>query len=394
MTTGTTTGTDIPTRMARLSDLALSVSMKGPDKTTISFSNPRVHSGLGVAEIKELAEDLEERGQLTPFLVRPVIVEGKTILVVTDGQRRYRAREHLKKNGKLANDEVPVRETHAPEEFTPEIAAAMLDDALAVGSKREALSSYELVHAAVQLRAADKTNEQIGKTIGRSGSWVSRFLAAYTSAAPEVVTKWRSGQITDEQFKDVAKTPKAQQTELLTQVIELRETGDRSAVAEARHTAKLAAPAPALREAKSSNGANGTKGDIKATTVPPVKAKGDAKATTAAPPKPAKPSPARLAEFVELRRQQPSREPYIRGLHDMAAFAMGEIGEDSFAPIYRAYVKALERTASKPKAGAAVKAATAGDKPKGAEAKAKPPKKKHGDKAKAVAKGKPKKRGK
>jgi ParB/RepB/Spo0J family partition protein len=365
----------------RFGDLKLQLVITGPKGETIaSFTNPREHTGLEKAAIQELAEDIATRGVQAPLRVRRVIVEGKVHTVIMDGQRRYLALKLLDKKGDTI---VPVYDEESePQEFTTEVAAQMLDDALAIGTHRRELSSYELVQSAVRLRSSgSRTNEQIGGSIGKSGSWVSRMLTAIGKAEPDVVSAWRTGKITDEQFKDLAATEKAQQAPTLTNVVEMRASGDREAIAEARQAAKMNTPAPQpkakAKAAKQAELAITARNDGK-----------KAKAVAPSPPKPAKPSPARIAEFVELRTTRPSREPYIRGLLDMAAFVVGEITDDDFSPAFRAYQKAVAKaaTVTAPPAKKSSK-----EEPKGDKAKAKAPAKKKGDKAKATTKGKPKK---
>jgi ParB-like chromosome segregation protein Spo0J len=363
----------------KIGDLCIGLSpVDGSGTVIASYQNPRRTSGLDAADIKELADNIAEYGLQTPLKVRWVLVDGQTRVVVEDGQRRYRALQHLARQNLLADDEVSVIGDPTPVPFTPAIAADMLTNALSSVSTREALSSYELVLAGVQLRAGGRSNEQIGKIIRRSPSWVSRMLGAYTKASPEVISAWRDGKIPDEQFRDIVSTGKVEaQEKVLMEVVETRASGGRAAAAEARQAAKLAGPAPTPRaeraaakaaeaeakaEAKAAKAAEGGKNGTSHKPTPmPVPA------VRIAPEKKPRPGMARIEEFALLRAVN-KREPYLRGLFDMAAFVIGEITEADFLPIFRTFVKTLEKASAK---GGGVPA-----KPARKEPKAKPPKRK------------------
>lgn len=387
----------------KLHKLELSLSIPGDDgKVVAEFVNPRTHSALSPDEINELAADIKERGLEVPLSVRRVTVppgpgrdgyEGEHWIVI-DGQRRLMALKTLFTEDKLASDDIPVTVKGEQDavEFTSEAAATLLSDALAVGTKRAALSSFELAMAGLRLRGADIKPPAIANALGRSTTWVSRILGACKTASPEVLEAWREGKLTDEKFKDLAAGAKTKQAEVLREVLELEATGDKSA---ARAIAKVNAPPP--RAAKAAEKAS--RGEEKVTSLgkkyeadldgsgasggksgganlgssggkTPI---GGASVATVWKPekeKPLrlKPSPARIHEFVELRKHEPSSDPYVRGLLDGIAFAAGEIGEDAFAKAYKTWFAAVAKKGIKTSSGKGI--ATS---PKGKAAKAKKP---------------------
>lgn len=219
--------------------------------------NPRTLTGLAAPEIDELAQDITKRSLQAPGdddvvnvmagIRDPLDVvlisapAGKTVRLVIDGQRRCLAVDRAK----LGDDAlVPViyREP-TPVQWTQELADKYLADVLGVVGLRRDLSGYELSEAALRLEGTKdpdtheiRTNIQIAEIIRRSSSWVSKILTARRAASPALLTRWRSGAITEEQFRDLATSTKApQQSKEADKIVAARESGDKSA---ARRVAK------------------------------------------------------------------------------------------------------------------------------------------------------------
>ena len=112
------------------------------------------------AEIKELAESIDKKGLLQPILAKE-FEDGQIIIV--SGERRFKAYEQLKR------DTIPAWFTTGdPEEL-----------ALVENLVREDLSAMETAEALNKLadRFGLKTNEDIGKVIGKAPSTVSEILS-------------------------------------------------------------------------------------------------------------------------------------------------------------------------------------------------------------------------
>lgn len=390
----------LQTQTVKLHKLELSLSIPGDDgKVLAEFINPRTHSALSPDEINELAANIKDRGLEVPLSVRRVTVppgpgregyEGEHWVVI-DGQRRLLALKTLFTEDKLASDDIPVVVKDGDVgavEFTPSAAAVLLKDSLAISTQRGGLSSYELAQAGLRLKAADTKPPEIAAAIGRSPTWVSRILGACKSASPEVLDAWRQGKLTDEKFKDLAAAAKSKQAEVLHEVLELEATGDKSA---ARAIAKVNAPAPratkaaekaARGEAKvtalgkkyeaslDGSGASGGKSGGANLGMGGGKTPGGsgvaAKEWKPEKEKPLriKPSPARIQEFVELRKNEPSSDQYVRGLLDGIAFAAGEISEDTFAKAYKTWFAAVAKRGIKTSAAKGVVTTPKGKAPK------------------------------
>jgi hypothetical protein len=200
------------------------------------WTNPRTVTGLSDDEIAELGTDIKGRGIQVPLSVQKIWAKsegGEIINLVLDGQRRY-----LGARGVLPKDhEVPVTDrTAQPILLTPETADELMLDMLAVATKREGLSSVELSEIAERLRNRGRKLSDIAKAIGKNEGWISKILKARSLATPKLLLRWRKGELTDEQFKDLAevKDKETQETKV-DEVIKARQSGDK---AEARTIAK------------------------------------------------------------------------------------------------------------------------------------------------------------
>ncbi len=371
------------TSTVKISALEFSLTAFKDGKAVAQYSNPRVHSSLSDQDIKELADDIALAGLRSPITVRRVTTDnadglGGDHVLVLDGQRRVLA---LRMLGQV--EEVPVvwaNDTADGSPFTAAVATECLEDALRIGIKRAGLSSYELCRSGVELAGNDLSHDQIGQVIGRSRSWVSRMLGAYGKATQPVLDAWRENKITDEIFKDLAASPKVKQPDALEAILGQRASGDRDAISEARHTAKLNAPAPkavAAKEArkgkvelvnpvfdsddKDDKPPAGTAsagyqrgGKIGGAQLAHPLGGGKSPGLAPAAPKPSRPGQARLAEYAELRRAKPSRDAYVRGALDMAAFATGEIDDAGFSKPFKTYIKVVGTSSIKATPPAAV----------------------------------------
>lgn len=216
------------------------------------WKNPRLFTGLDDADIQALASDIQGRstssdeglfaGINEPLLV--VQIKGKnTELLVLDGQRRYLATQVAfpqKNDGVL----VPVVDREPePVEWSQALAQRYLREVLKVVTLRQGLSAFELSESAVRLRASNDEDTgnvmslvKIAGIIGRSESWVSKIVGARAVASPKLLDRWRKGEISEEQFRDLATGTKgAEQDQAADKVAEARAGGDKAG---ARQSAK------------------------------------------------------------------------------------------------------------------------------------------------------------
>lgn len=213
--------------------------------------NPRQFTGLDEISIQALADDIRAKtistpngmfaGVAEPFKVVQIRQNEEIVQLILDGQRRYRACETIE----MGDDTlIPVIDREPePVDWTKDLADKYLAEVLtAVGTRRD-LSSFELAQAAERLRGTkdpdtnrELTLQQIALCVGRSESWVSKILAAMRSASAKLRNKWAQGEITDEQFKDLAaqKDPE-RQDQAAEEAVKARETGNK---ADARALAK------------------------------------------------------------------------------------------------------------------------------------------------------------
>lgn len=323
----------VATRFVPLRELALDHK---------NWTNPRSITGLEDEKLAELGADLKARGIQVPLNVQKVIGKnGSFVNLVLDGQRRV-----LAANEYLSPDtEIPVSDrTVEAIDLTPEVADALMLDMLALGAKREGLSSYELSEVASRLRDRGKTLAQIGNAIGKDESWVSKFLSARKTADPKLMIRWRKGEITDEQFKDLAaiKDP-SKQVAAATEVVKAREDGDST---EARLRAKeLAAQFKNEDKPKAVNGHNGVKPVV---GTPPRVVRGpqaemfDDKPATKIVVKPAV-----LTDILEMAEKRAPTSDYVKGIVDFAKVMTGEL---LLNDLNRAWHQYVERVDGKKKA--------------------------------------------
>lgn len=300
------------------------------------FLNPRTLTGLDDKEIAALGEDIKERDLQVPPKVQQIKWNNLIIDLVIDGQRRVKgALTVWPKNRKI---EVSDR-TAEPLEMTRELADELMLDALAIGQKREGLSSFELSEVAESMRSRENvTLDDISKAIGKSPSWISKMLKARATASPKLLGSWRSKKISDEMFKDLASVSPVEQTAGIETALATRETGDK---AEARTQAKELAA-----KAKSKD-----KDKTKATNGHTPVVSGEQTHMWEKPPavkeKKTGPAKAMLEDLSKLAEERPPTHDYAKGVLEGVQWTLGHLEEIELGKPWRAY---LDRLAGKPKA--------------------------------------------
>jgi hypothetical protein len=344
-----------------------------------NWKNPREFTGLSDKELDELAADIKAvrtqstdkekpSGIIDPPKVVKVKSNGSFINLAIDGQRRLLAGSRvLPKNTPI---EVIDLEDE-PIDLTPEKADELTLKALRMFN-REPLSSYELSTVAESMRTRDRPLRDISDAIHKSESWVSRMLKARSTASPKLMLAWRKGEITDEQFKDLAaQRDKEAQDKDTEEVVTARKSGDvteaRSKTKELVETAKqkkarakaekLAAKQAAkdakARELADKKAAKEAKkaGKGKSVTadagthpdVDPERANLKALAKGWTPPvekpkKPQGPSRAALEEIVALADKRPPTHDIVKGVILGVRYGLGLLEQHEFGKAWSAWV--------------------------------------------------------
>lgn len=299
--------------------------------------NPRQFTGLDDQTIAGFAKELKERGVLDPPTVQKVRGASGVINLVIDGQRRVRAAlEAWNKNHKIT----VIDRTSDPIELTWDVSDELMLEVLAMGQHREGLSSFELSDIAERMRKRGdaKSMAEIAKAIGRDESWVSKMLKARATASPKLMLAWRKGQVTDEQFKELAtvKDPNAQE-DVTKKVTQLRDSGDK---AEARQQVKELIEASKNQEKKKEREPREEKAPNGHTT----KVDGGEQAEMWSKPPPVKPQSTPRAVLEELTGMADRRAPthdYVKGIMDGVRYALGEVSPDDFGKPWNAYMERL-----------------------------------------------------
>lgn len=324
--------------------------------------NPREFTGLLAEDITAMGTSIKSKGIVEPLKVARIkILNGEVADLVVDGQRRFLgAREVLPKDAPI-----PVVDlVDEPIELTEDNIDMLLEKAFTT-LEREGLSSYELTSAALRWKGRGKTGEWIAKRINRSPSWVSKFLKARESASQKLLFQWRKGEITDEQFKDLAEVKdKGEQEQKTKEIVDARKGGDRT---EARilakefketarngHNKKAAVVKPAV---------TGGQMTIDGKEEPPTKAEHK-------PAAPKRPTPNKLVleELVAVAEKRPPTADYVKGLIDGVRYALGMIEPSEFSKAWGQYLARIDGSGSKAKPKK-VKAKKAGKIAKPAKAK-------------------------
>jgi hypothetical protein len=314
--------------------------------------NPREFTGLDPEAIGEMGGSIKVKGITEPLKVAKIRTKDGIIDLVVDGQRRVLgAREVLPKSAPIPVVDLIDAPIDATKGEIPTDAVDWLLIRAFTTLEREGLSSYELVNAALRWKARGKTGEWIAKVINRSPSWVSKFLKARESASQKLLQQWRKGEITDEQFKDLAevKDP-AKQEEAVKAVVDARKSGDAT---EARIRAKE------IKETERVVNGHG-----KPPVVPPVVKGGqltlDGKEEAspakpepvkAKPPAPKRSAPNRLVleEMVDVASKRPPTADYVKGLVDGVKYALGIIDPGDFGKAWRQYIARVDGSGAKAK---------------------------------------------
>lgn len=331
------------------------------------WTNPRTFTGLDAKEIEELGVDIKAKGMQDAPKVQKILINGTIRNLVIDGQRRVLgARDALPKNALIPV--VDVSEDAV--ELTPEIADKLLEIAL-TSLRHEGLSSYELSNVADGMAKRDRTLDTIGTAIGKSKTWVSRMLKARATATPKLMLQWRKGEITDEQFKELAEVADPdKQAEQTKAVVEARKSGDK---AEARVLSKeTKETARAEKAGKPTPVTNGVhKPVVKPVVAGPQvqlfanEAEAD-KSLKPKPPAPKKPSQLAIDELLSFADRRPPTADYVKGLMDGVRYSQGLIEPDKFG---RAWVQYVDRIEGKPRPAKKAKSKKAA-KPKAAKTRA------------------------
>lgn len=305
--------------------------------------NPRTFTGLAERELAEFGKEIKERGVLDALTVQGVKFNGDIIWLVVDGQRRLRAAmDVLPKTAKL-----PVQyRTDKPIELTWDESDEIMLEVLAMGQHREGLSSYELSEIAERMRNRDRKIVDIAKALDRDESWVSKMLKARSTAAPKLMLAWRKGQVTDEQFKELAavKDPD-KQAEITKDVASTRESGDK---AEARLRVKELTEQHKQEERKAS------KPKTNGHAVDTTPADGGRQAEMWSPPPPVVTKKATtprhvLEEMIALADKRAPTHDFVKGLMAGVSYALGEMDADEFGKPWRDYLARVGGTGKPPK---------------------------------------------
>lgn len=314
-----------------------------------NWHNPRTITGMSNDSIRELADDIKARGmRARPTVLQVKNGDGKIHNLVLDGQRRTLASRLA--FGKGYEIEVEDYSTEAVE-LNQETATKIMLHVLKDVSTRSNLGSYEQLAVAVALRDQGVKPPRIAAAIGRDASWVTRFLAAHEKADAKLLSDWRAGAITDEQFKDLAALPPKKQAVLLEKTEELRKQGAkgkaeaRTLVKDAKEDQKRRTEIKNLAKAVTKTEKPDKKPDKKKAQ-PAL----DPKILTE-PPKPAAKPPmtsrVMLEEIVAMATKKAPLHEYVKGVMDGVRHALGLVDPAEFATPWHTYLARLPGTRSK-----------------------------------------------
>ncbi len=332
------------------------------------WANPRSQTGLDDADIKDLGASILASttntgendatakifaGVRVPLEVVMIRVNDGFINLVIDGQRRHLA---VTAAGLPEETLLPVFDLEPePVVWTRELADFYLLRALETVGTRAGLSSFELSESAQRLRTSkdketgkDFTLAKISRAIGRSESWVSKILSAREHASAKLLHSWRTGEITDEQFKDLAAVrDQGKQREEAAKVVEARQAGDktgaRTHAKEQKIEARAAEPPRPVKSPPA-------KSDRPAKAGATPKADGGSKTLPSAPAERARkpPSFAVVEDFLSFATRKPPTHDYVKGLMDGARWVAGLMDAGAFGKPWLAYMRHVLGTKPKP----------------------------------------------
>lgn len=343
------------------------------------WKNPRTLTGLSAKELEELGSEIKAKGMIDPPKVQRVYVvkdgerTGEIADLVIDGQRRILgARDMMPKS-----TEIPVVDlSDEPVELTPEVAYDLTVKAL-TSLRHQPLSSYELSAVCESMKAAGKTLDEIGVAVHKHKSWISKMLTARAKASPQLLTKWRKGDITDEAFKELAEADAATQTTKADEVIEAKRSGDKAlARVIAKETKATARAEKAEKKAETTRAPDVTKkkwnpdGEHRELFASEADADAHARVEVAKAKAKAIKPPSKLAleEILRMAEKRPPTSDLVKGIVLGTRHALGLIEPDAFGKPWTQY---MNRISGKPMKAPKVKAAPKARKPKATPAKAK-----------------------
>lgn len=313
------------------------------------WSNPRSFTALDEDSLDEFGKGLKIEGILVPLhVVRVKLKDGSdAINLVLEGQRRVRA--GMRVFPKTHPVEVIDLEPE-PIDLTPQKSAELLARVLHIGH-REGLSSYELSEAAERLREQGLKLGEIGRAVNKSESWCSRMLDARKHATPKLMVSWKKGEITDEQFKDLAKEKPQAQGSATDQVVAARVSGDK-ATARAITQEVGAANKVDRRTAGQSkadiiarvNGVNGHAKGAPATKVVTGEQQDlfVKKEPKKDPEGPRPPSRATMEDMLAVAKKKPPTHDYVKGIMSGIEFALGFTNPEKFGKPWVTYLARIE----------------------------------------------------
>lgn len=293
--------------------LLSSLAMEGAD-----FHNPRL--SVVTSEIKALAKSIVLQGLITPLAVWRTSVDKKTVNVVVDGGRRFRALVWLDGEGLLNSDlerkGIPVRIVQAKSLRQARITA------LTGNLQRKELNSYEVAKEISSLVEDGMKQKAIAASLSKSATWVSRLLKSWNKATPAVSAAWKAGKLPDDDIQSLVLLPDEEQIKRLAEVLKARESaGDKKATREDR--------AKARDIAKGKPAANKDKGD-KPSPAAPTK---DPKVPKVTVPTDAVFEMIKLAGDADVKKN-----PYVAGIRDALRLATKEIGYGELDKAWSNYI--------------------------------------------------------
>lgn len=279
--------------MAEEKFLKLSQLSQGEE---VGFENAREH--FDKASLKSLAASIQAAGLKYPLQIWETTHEGKVLHVVVDGSRRTKAIEMIldEKPSHPLSKGVPVRMIQAKNLIQARYAAA------ACNMQRENLTSYEMAQEMYRLKELGETQKSIAANLNRSEAWVSRKISAYEGAGAALKKAWRQTLLPDEAVEEFATLGENEQIVAVEEALTSRGSEGRS---QARKKQK--------RRAKKLKRASG----------------------------------AEIQALILTAERAAKDQRYIRGMLDMALFAIGLIDEDGFEMEWRRFKREVEKKAER-----------------------------------------------
>lgn len=160
------------------------------DRIIEDAHNPRRDMGEHDGSFAALVQSIRERGMLLPPLVRPVSGRADCQYHIIAGHRRIAAARAL---GWEAVRCTPMEDCEGkPGDYND---TERLIDTLVENTQRKDLNCIEVAEAIVRLEKLGKTQEEIGRWVGRGQSWVSK-CARLVTLPGGVLTLLRDGGLT------------------------------------------------------------------------------------------------------------------------------------------------------------------------------------------------------